>query len=185
MNRSAIATLLFLLVFAGPAPLVADQTDDRLDDLFLQLRSTDDRETGQRVTREIWRIWRHIDDADAYALMGKGVLDMAHRRYKGALRTFNELVQLAPGFAEGWNRRATLLYLMGDYRGSVDDIQRTLALEPRHFGALAGLGLIYMQLDEPQAAEAAFERALQVNPHLPGATGNLERLRQQIRDRVI
>jgi tetratricopeptide (TPR) repeat protein len=185
MNRSAIATLLLVLVIAGSAPLGADQTDDRLDGLFLQLRSTDDRETGQRVTREIWRIWRHTDDADAYALMGKGVKDMAHRRYQGALRSFDDLVQLAPQFAEGWNRRATLLYLMGDLRGSVDDIQRTLALEPRHFGALAGLGLIYMQLDDPQAAEAAFERALQVNPHLPGATGNLQLLRKQIRDRVI
>ncbi len=86
--------------------------------------------------------------------------------------------RLAPSSPEGWNRRATSRYLAGDFAGSVADIQRTLELEPRHFGALSGLGLIYSQLEDPERAVAAFEAALEINPHLPGARANIQHLRE-------
>ena len=83
-----------------------------------------------------------------------------------ALNFFDEVIRLAPGFAEGWNKRATVFYLMKNLDRSVNDIAQTLRLEPRHFGALSGLGLINQALGHTKAAIRAYERALKINPHL-------------------
>jgi tetratricopeptide (TPR) repeat protein len=91
------------------------------------------------------------------------------------------MIDQAPEFAEGWNKRATVYYLMGNWRASVGDIQRTLALEPRHFGALFGLGLIYEELDQPEAALRSFEATLVLNPHSESTRQMIGQLRQQLR----
>ena len=100
---------------------------------------------------------------------------MAEARLQAALERFDRMVEQAPDFAEGWNKRATVHYLMGDYRASVRDIQRTLGLEPRHFGALSGLGLIYDAIDQPAAALRSFEAAVAINPHLGSIKERIER----------
>jgi tetratricopeptide (TPR) repeat protein len=110
---------------------------------------------------------------------------MARRDYAAALVAFDRTVTLAPGFAQGWNKRATVLYLLGQYEQSLLDCDKVLELEPRHFGALSGMGLIYMALDEPELALEAFERALAVDPTMPGPRHNAEALRQSIKDRDI
>ena len=86
-----------------------------------------------------------------------------------------------PGFAEAWKKRATLLYLIGDDDGSVAKVRRTLALEPRHFGALSGLGLINARHDRPETALHSFEAALAIHPFLPGARANVDALREQLK----
>ena len=85
-----------------------------------------------------------------------------------------------PEFAEAWNKRATVLYLMGDYQRSVADVEQTLALEPRHFGALAGLGLINLALDREVAALRAFEAALNIHPQQPGLRAKIKELRTRL-----
>ena len=114
-------------------------------------------------------------------LMQQGVVAMSEQDYAAALQTFTRMVEQAPEFAEGWNKRATVYYLMGNWRASVRDIQRTLALEPRHFGALFGLGLIYEELDQPEAALRSFEATLVLNPHSESTRQMIEQLRQQLR----
>lgn len=178
-----VCLIVTLLVSSGLA--LADQTDQRLDGLFVQLRSTEDPELGAVLTGEIWDIWRHTDNKVAAKLMEQGTHSMALERYDDALVVLDEVVKTAPEYAEGWNTRATVLYLLGDYSASAVDVRRTLALEPRHFGAWSGLGLIYMHVGDERAALEAFAKALEWNPHLRGSRHNLEMIKKHLQEQMI
>ena len=156
---------------------MADQTDPRLADLFSRLQTTDDATDAAVAANLIWAIWHQSDDDRINDLMRQGLTQMSSRDYADAVATFSEMIKLDAGFAEAWNKRATVHYLMGDYGASVKDIDRTLELEPRHFGALSGLGLIMVAMENEEAAIAAFEATLAVNPFAAGAEQNLEALR--------
>jgi tetratricopeptide (TPR) repeat protein len=179
---AAIAAGLVMLLIAGHAePARADQDDPRLDGLFQRLQHTPNAAEAQAVEQQIWQIWLKSDDAAINRLMQEGVFAMNEQDYPAALQAFTRMVDQAPEFAEGWNKRATVYYLMGNWSASVRDIQRTLTLEPRHFGALFGLGLIYEELDEPEAALRSFEATLVLNPHSASTRQMIDQLRQQLR----
>jgi tetratricopeptide (TPR) repeat protein len=163
------------------APAFADQTDLRLAGLFERLRATSSEAEAEAAQQQIWQIWIESDDTLANRLMQNGIQAMATRQHALALEYFDRLVERAPGFAEGWNKRATVHYLMDDYEASVLDIERTLELEPRHFGALSGLGMIYDAIGEPAAALRSFEAAVAINPHLDGTRQRIDALRRQLR----
>lgn len=182
MVRIAIFLVLNLML-AGP--LVADQTDPRLNQLFLDLSEAPDPAAAQPVEHTIWQIWTTSESDAVNILMRKGIEAMEQRNFLGALNNFNQVVQIAPDFAEGWNKRATVHYMMGAYEDSLKDIRETLRLEPRHFGALSGRGLVMMQLDRTDDALSAFEAALKVHPQMPGARLNAEILRKLLKDRSI
>jgi len=163
---------------AGTA--AADQDDSRLEGLFAELKSVSEPAAGERITERIWSIWLESGEDEIDELMAKGQLFMARRENQAALAQFDAIVSRAPEFAEGWNKRATVYFLLGRYEDSVRDIQATLALEPRHFGALSGLGLIYLRMGNEKAALRAFEKALEVNPYLPGVRQNIETLTKKL-----
>jgi tetratricopeptide (TPR) repeat protein len=177
----AVTATLLLLGIAGEG--AADQTDERLDALFQRLQTTENASKARVLEGLIWHIWLEVDQDDAERELQQGMAAMSANEYKLAASHFDRLVALAPEFAEGWNKRATLRYLMGDYTGSVADIQHTLALEPRHFGALSGLGLINMAIDDDEGALKAFEAALDVNPHMPGPQHHVELLRERLSEK--
>jgi tetratricopeptide (TPR) repeat protein len=150
---------------AQTPPEAATKTH-RLDELFSNLKSTKDEQEADRAVAEIWKLWLHsgtpeLDEKmeQASRLMGAGLASLA-------LPGLDDLVKRAPDWAEAWNKRATALYLAGEHERSLADIERVLALEPRHFGALAGIGLIRMARGEYREALAAYRRALAVNPFL-------------------
>ena len=116
----------------------------------------------------IWGIWTAAEDDERDRVMALGSAAMNAGRFGRALEIFNAVIEGDPGFAEGWNKRATLYYLMGRYDESIADVERTLVLEPRHFGALSGMGLIYTELDDAKTALSWFEQAIEVNPYMPG-----------------
>ncbi len=176
--RAALLVLL-LLVVAGPS--AARQDDPRLDPLFVRLKAAANAFEAAPVEAEIWSIWSETSDPQSAGLLSRAVEAMGRRDHPAALEALNELVRREPTFAEAWNKRATLYYIIGDYRASVADIQRTLALEPRHFGALSGLGLIYLAINEPAAAVRSFEAALAIHPYMTGARANVERLKDELR----
>jgi tetratricopeptide (TPR) repeat protein len=180
--RGLMALLWALAVaLGGVGSALADQQDQRLEDLFARLQTTSSRAEAQAAQQQIWQIWIEADDSLANRLMRNGIEAMAARQNALALQYFDQLVEQAPDFAEGWNKRATVHYLMDDYAASVLDIERTLELEPRHFGALSGLGMIYDAIGKPAAALRSFEAAVAINPHLEATRQRIEALRRQLR----
>lgn len=176
-----LAVLLILVGFAMAASdASARQDDKRLDALFERLQKTADPQEARMIEGLIWSIWFRSGNDTRDRLLERGNEAMNSGKLPEAMAQFNAVIEADPNLAEGWNRRATLYYLMGDLDASVRDIERTLALEPRHFGALSGLGLIYVQREQYEAAVKAFERGLKVNPHMQGAKQNIEDLRKRI-----
>jgi tetratricopeptide (TPR) repeat protein len=131
----------------------------------------------------MWQVWSRSGDATVDRLFSEGVAQMNASQGDQAVDTFSEIIRRRPEFAEGWNKRATVHYLLGNWTASVLDIERTLALEPRHFGALFGLGLIYDALEQPEAALRSYEATLQLNPNSESARTRIEELRRQLQGR--
>jgi len=177
---------LSLMVFiVAVAVATADQRDPRLDSLFQRLQETRDPGILHRLEADIWAVWLDSGDEAVDALMQEGIRAMRRDDLDTAVEKFGEITELAPEFAEGWNKRATVYYLQDRLEASVRDIQRTLALEPRHFGALSGMGLIFMKLGDTAGALEAFRGVLEVHPHSPSARIHLDYLSQQLKDDVI
>jgi tetratricopeptide (TPR) repeat protein len=179
-SRSAVLALFVILVTLMAKLAAADQSDPRLGDLFAQLRAADSAQAAQPVEARIWAIWMEAGDPAADRLMASGVVAMNAGDYDAALKIFGRLVEFKPAFAEGWNKRATLLYLLGRYRESVADIAKVLALEPRHFGALSGLALCDGQLGKDADALRALRRVAAVYPNMPGLKGRIDELTKKV-----
>lgn len=179
MRRLIVGSMIaFGLVW--PLAAGADQKDPDLDKLFAVLQTSDDPGALSNAHGEIWERWTRNKDSEFNALMEQGVILMGRRRLDEALEVFDGLVDIAPDYAEAWNKRATVHFLLGNLADSISDVDTTLDLEPRHFGALSGLGQIQLQRGDPEAALAAFEAALQVHPHLPGTRGIIKQLRRDL-----
>lgn len=172
--------LIVTILALGWQPARADQTDPRLDDLFTRLRLAESPADAAFTETLIWNIWFRYDgdNDDIRRLMSQGMAAAQEGLLEVAEESFAQVIAQEPDFAEGWNQRATIRYMRGDYAGSIADIQAVLALEPRHFGALSGLGLCYVELGELERALAAFEATLEIHPHAPGAAANVALLEE-------
>ncbi len=173
-------TAIVLALLAASHAARADQTDARLDGLFAQLGTASSADAAQPIEAQIWGIWLQSGVDRINGLMGIGIAAMNQANYDDAMEAFSRVVTLAPDFAEGWNKRATVLYLMGRTTESMQDIDHVLALEPRHFGALSGLGLCNVRLGKDQAALDAFKRAAAIDPAADGIQTNIEETRKRI-----
>ena len=184
-SRRILAGALLAVALSMPSTSVSDQTDPRLGELFAELAGERDPERILTAETAIWRIWLDGGEPSLNEGMARGILAMNTNRFDDAAERFTELIAAAPNFAEAWNKRATVYYLMERYEDSVRDIERTLALEPRHFGAISGMGLIFLQLGDEVGALDAFEKVLEIHPHARGARFHVERLRERLRGRQI
>jgi len=128
----------------------------------------------------LWAIWMRSGDPEVDALMRRGVVWMEQGLPEKAVETFSEMIELKPNFAEGWNKRATALYMAKRYRESVADCEKTLALNPHHFGALFGLGLNYVGLRDWEGAISAFRKTLEVLPHSEAAARYIEAIERAL-----
>ncbi len=173
-------TLLLLLGLFAPVVFLAARRETELDRLFARLRASADLTAARAITDQIWDVWLRHDDAEVRSLMERGIRAMESKTYDPALTCFETVTRRAPGYPEGWNKCATVRYLKGDYAGSVRAIKQTLALEPRHFGALAGLGAIYLLIANDRGALDAFEAVLALNPHLDSIRRQVETLRGEL-----
>ena len=180
-----LAAALSAALLAGAPDVSADQRDPRLAKLFVALAEASDPAQGLAIEGFIWGIWLDGGDPGLNELMARGVAAMRANRLRDAAERFTELILAAPEFAEAWNKRATVYYLMDRYEDSVRDIERTLALEPRHFGAISGMGLIFLERGDEEGALGAFEKVLEIHPRARGARFHVERLRERLEGRRI
>ena len=185
MTRAHILVLAAWLAGLATVPAAADQTDPRLDALFAELRETESEISAANAEREIWSIWLETDVPAAARATARGVRLLRLARHDAAEAAFSRAIAAAPAFAEAWNKRATVRFHQGDLAGAAADVRRTLALEPRHFGALAGLGMIFERRDRPARALASFEAALTINPHLDGVRARVRDLRRRVEGRPL
>jgi tetratricopeptide (TPR) repeat protein len=187
----AVTTLAGQPCIAGDVPRLAQARPDaaaraeRLDELFARLKLTKDEQEGDAIVSEIWKLWQQSGDAELDEKMQQAILLMSQGIGTLAMPILDDIVARLPDWAEGWNKRATMLYLMGEHDRSLADIERVLALEPRHFGALAGTGLIRIEKGEYREALAAFRRALAINPFLKERFGIIPALEKEIGEKPL
>src|SRR5271169_814100 len=162
----------------------ADKTRG-LDFLFGALKAAPDEASAKHVEARIWAIWLQTPSDTAALLMLRAKAAMDAQQTEVALKLLDAVVKLRPDYVEGWNRRATLYYLQNDYAHSLADIQQVLVREPRHFGALAGLGMIMQDLGDDKRALEAFRRALAINPHLEKVPELVKTLTEKVEGRDI
>jgi len=169
---SAALIWVLLITFIVPKIGWADQKDPALDSLFEQLKQAESNSQAKAIEAQIWTIWLATDDENAAALMSQLTYAMSVGQHELALKLSDQLVDSNPEFSEAWNKRATIQYLLGNHGLSVADIKQTLLLEPRHFGALSGLGLIFMASGNYNAALDAFNAVLKLSPSSDNARGS-------------
>ena len=191
MTRLLPAVLLVAILAVPPAIAAPEEGGDRpiltqrviaelsLDDLFEKLPENADSPAGERIEQEILRRFSRSGSATADLLMSWAEEAISESDYTLALDLLDQIIVIKPGFAEAWNKRATVYYLIDDYGASLADIRQTLALEPRHFGALAGFGLILQAIDRKSEAIRVLKRALEINPRLDQVRETLEKLEKE------
>lgn len=171
---------------AEPVPAVArlkpsEMRAEQLDRLFARLIKSEDGAEAQRTEQTIWNLWMTSDSPTADALLAQAMKASAANQTGLALSILDNVIEVHPDYAEAWNKRATVYFLIGRYNDSLKDIEKVLELEPRHFGALSGLGMIKRQQGDLAAARAAFSEALSYNPHLEGAKRAIEEIEAEER----
>ena len=203
-SRVLAALVLAALAF-WPASLLAGPTREEALKALADTRSADGRRQGARALGEtglmddlpqlsaalrdsdplvrdlaesaMWQVWSRSGDPAIDRLFATGLEQMQARQGEEAVETFSQIIRRRPDFAEGWNKRATVYYLLGEYKKSLADCDEVMKRNPYHFGALSGYGMIYMQLDQPAQALEYFERALSVNPNLESTRQTIEILK--------
>ncbi len=156
-----------------------------MDDVpvLLDALSDDDGLVRAGAEQAIWSIWSHSGDPEVDRLFAEGTEDLANRRPAESIEAFTRVIDLKPDFAEGWNKRATALFLAGDLDASAADCDEVLKRNPSHFGALSGYGLISLKRGQLEQALLYFEGALALNPNMAGVRANIEALRAALANR--
>jgi tetratricopeptide (TPR) repeat protein len=166
-------------------PKVGIDRSRGLDFLFGALKAAPDEASAKHVEAQIWAHWMQTPSDTAALLMMRAKAAMDAQQMDVAQKLLDAVVKLRPDYVEGWNRRATLYYLRNDYMHSLEDIQQVLVREPRHFGALAGLGMIMQDLGDDKRALDAFRKALAINPHLDKVPELVKALSEKVEGRDI
>ena len=187
MKKFLGIVVLFLLSLSN---VNSEERDDKLDKLFTQLKNTKNLSSAQIIEKEIWEIWSIHPSNDRRGfrlteLLTQGTRLMNMRKLNKAYDVFTKIIAVENDWAEAWNKRATVLYLMEQYESSLADIKITLVLEPRHFGALSGQALNYIELNLYEKAIESYKEAQKIYPIIDGAKKMIPQLNELIKDQVV
>ena len=184
-SRVVAFAVVLLSLMASFSLAQADEREQRLESLFDDLANEVLPVNAQALEREIWKVWLDSGDRDINLELSIGINQMNEGLLDDAIHQFSKVTEMDAGFAEGWNKRATAYYFNDELEKSLLDIQKTLELEPRHFGAISGMGLIFMELGNDEAALKAFEEVLRLYPLSPSARYQVETLRKKLNDKLV
>ena len=165
---------------AAPAEKPAVKAENRLDELFSELKRERNEKAAERIASRIWEEWGHSGSASIDLMMVWSKNAMDSQRFDVALDFLDQVVTMKPAYAEGWNRRATVHFMMQDYAKSMADINHTLQIEPRHFGALSGMGQIMKNTGRQQLALEAWQRVLDIYPMMRSAQNEVATLSEEL-----
>ena len=185
MKKLSLYVFLVLMLCGN---IIADSKDKdiELNQLFEQLKKSDDISIALEIEMKIWSIWsQHPTQEKLTQSLSKGSELMAEGELESAYKIFSTIIDSAPNWAEGWNKRATVLYLMGRYYDSLNDIDEVLKLESRHFGALSGQGLVQIKLGNYEKAIKSYQAVQKIYPSIRAATVMIPQLKKLIKDRAI
>ena len=157
--------LIFIIICFFLNSAAADQLDSRLIELFDKLYIAENKNEIINLTHDIWKIWDETNDPKIEADYHRGLEAMRIGDFVMSIDFFTRVIEKNPDFAEGWNKRATVYYILGQFDQSMIDINKTLLLEPRHFGAMDGMGLIFIQLQQYDKAIKIYDQMLEIFPH--------------------
>ena len=158
---------IFLFCIFSNLSLADDNHQKKIDVLFKQLKNPADFEKSKEIEAKIWELWiTHPKEKSLTSLLADGSFYMSQNKLETAYNTFTKTIKLDPDWAEAWNKRATVLYLMGKYQKSQEDIDEVLKLEKRHFGALSGQGLVQMKLKNYEKALKSYESVKKIYPSM-------------------
>jgi tetratricopeptide (TPR) repeat protein len=177
-----ILTVLAILVALSSSAFSAGddrKRDDQLDKLFGDLHQVKTSRDPDKIIADIWQIWGSNDSPTAELLIRQGTAAMNAHEFDAAEKTFIQLIESYPNYAEGWNKRATLYFIMGRYDASLTDIQHVLDLEPRHFGALAGKAAILRAQGHTREALGVLRETLAINPHMASVQQSIKELEKE------
>ena len=173
--------LIIFILFLSTTTLSANDRNLELDKLFLELKKNIPS-LSSRIAQQIWTLWStHPTDQKLTSILDEGSRLVQDRQLNRAIDVFTEAIELDPKWAEAWNKRATVLFFLGEFERAKLDIAKTLELENNHFGALAGLGMVEIHLGNPKAALRAYRRATLINPHLQDVKQAILRLEKELK----
>ena len=177
--------LIFLLYFLSQLSSLSDERDNKLNQLFIELKVNQSNDAFI-VEQEIWKLWStHPTDMKLTARLEEGAQFVRTQQLSKAVEIFTEVIKLDQNWAEAWNKRATVFYMMGKFKQSQEDIDKVLALEARHFGALAGQGLVNIQLKNYEKAILSYQQVKEIYPSMQSPEIMIRRIEELMKQQTI
>ena len=177
--------LAIFILFLSTTTLSANDRDVELDKLFLELKK-DIPSLSSRIAQQIWMLWStHPTNQKLTSLLDEGSRLIQDQQYNRAIDVFTEAIELDPTWAEAWNKRATVFYMVGEFQKSQEDIDKVLGLEERHFGALAGQGMVNIQLKNYDKAKRSYQKAQEIYPAMKSSKVMIEQIEELIKRQSI
>ena len=176
--------LAIILLFLSTTILTANERDAQLDKLFNELKRN--TSSSSSIVQKIWTLWStHPTDEKLTSILDEGSRLVQDQKLAKAIEIFTDVIKMDPTWAEAWNKRATVYYMIGEFQKSQDDIDKVLELEKRHFGALAGQGLVNIQLKNYEKAILSYKKAQEIYPSMQSPKTMIKQIENLIKQELI
>ena len=178
--------IIIIFIFGTFSKINANDQKIQLNELLNKLQESKSSILSQEIEQKIWKIWStHPRDNKLTLMLAEGLVLVNKQKLKESVNIFSEVIKLDPNWAEAWNKRATVLYMLGEFNESQDDIDKVLALERRHFGALAGQGLVNIKLENYEKAIESYKKVKEIYPTMQSPDIMIKQIEDLIKQQLI